>query len=121
MYYMHRCSSLILAFPFFLSSLTVLESSRSAMVTVCARDDTEILWNDGVNDDFEIRTKESPERCGATDQFVVTSLIHKRSSGAHTFKVELVSTSCTDGDKPMLSAECVCEDTDVCELLIIHT
>ena len=93
----------------------VVESSRSAMVTVCSRDDTEILWNDGANEDFDIITEESHETCGATDQFVVTSLIHKRSSGAHMFEVELVSTSCTDGVKPVLSAECVCEETDVCE------
>ena len=90
--------------------MTVSEGSRSAFVTICARNDTEVLWNDGENDDFEIHNATSSEACGARDQLVMTSSIFKRTSGAHEFKVELVSTSCETEERPTLSATCECGD-----------
>ena len=79
-------------------------------MTICARNDTEVLWNDGENDDFEIHNATSSEACGARDQLVMTSSIFKKTSGAHEFKVELVSTSCESGERPTLSATCECGD-----------
>ena len=90
--------------------MVVLGSSRSAYVSVCARDDTQVVWIDAEGDDFHVINETTTESCGVGDQIVVTSSIFKRTSGAHEFKVELVSTSCESGERPTLSASCECGD-----------
>ena len=98
--------------------MSIWEPSQTAYVIVCARKDTEVVWNDGENADFDVITDVTTEACGAPGQFVVTSSIFKKTSGAHEFKVELVSTSCESGEKPTLSATCECADSDSCKMFL---
>ena len=94
----------------------MLESSRSAVVAICARDDTQVTWYPQLGDEeLAVTTHVSTEKCGATGQHVVTSSLHSKTPGEILLEVELVSPLCEAGENPMLSVTCECAASPTCK------